>query len=175
MDTRQMWRDFVEGSAVKLECDAEQCVRCARLLTEAEAWSRTNENCNSVANLLLHLTGNIRQWILGGVGGQAIQRDRPAEFAARGPAPIEPILAAFQDAIARAAAVIRAVDEMTLAEPRRIQSYEVSAMLAIYHVVEHLSGHTGQIVHMTKAIRNVSIARFDELGRRDGKEGGWPW
>lgn len=170
-----IWRQFVEGSATKIERDGEQCIRCAGMLTEAEAWWRANENCNSVANLLLHLTGNIRQWILGGVAGEAIRRDRPAEFAARGPSPVEPIVAAFRETITRAAGVIRGLDEARLAESRRIQSYDVSVMLAVYHVVEHLSGHTGQIVHITTTIRNISVTRFDEQGRRDGREGGWPW
>lgn len=65
--------------------DLAQIVRCAGILTTEELWTRPNEHCNSVANLVLHLTGNITQWVIAGRHGEPIDRDRPTQFAARDP------------------------------------------------------------------------------------------
>src|SRR5262245_32113644 len=83
---------FTGYAARKLEDHFAQIRRCAALLSDEQLWYRPNEHSNSVGNLLLHLNGNIRQWILGGVGGQTIQRNRQAEFDARGPMPRQHVL-----------------------------------------------------------------------------------
>src|SRR5262252_11091794 len=53
-------------------------------LDDEQVWRRPNESSNGVGNLLLHMSGNVRQWIISGVGGGEDTRDRAGEFAARG-------------------------------------------------------------------------------------------
>ena len=175
MDASRLLTDFVTNAARKIDQDRRQIVRCANLLTESEAWSRPNERCNSVANQILHLTGNIRQWILGGLDGQAIERDRPAEFAARGPAPVLPIVRLFEEAVDAVTAVIAGLDGPQLTRNYRIQGYEVSGLIAVFHVAEHVSFHTGQIVHITKAIKAVDLSVYDAQGRNEGTKDGALW
>lgn len=175
MTRDELLTDFARSAARKLEQDCRQIIRCARLLSEAEAWSRPNERCNSVANQLLHLTGNIRQWILGGLADDTTQRDRPAEFAARGPAPVEPIIAGLEQTIAAAARILAALTADQLARRYSIQGYDVTGLHAAFHVAEHISFHTGQIVHITKAIKNVDLSLYDPLGRLLTAATGQPW
>lgn len=162
--------DFTAYAAEKIRLNLAQCVRCAALLSEPELWRRANEHCNSVGNLLLHLTGNVRQWILEGVAGETplTPRDRPAEFAARGPLPHAQTVEPFREVLERAAAYVERISAAQLAEDRRIQGYAVSVQRAIFHVVEHLSFHTGQIVHITKVLKSADLSLYDALGRKKG-------
>ena len=175
MNGDELLTDFARSAARKLQQDCRQIVRCARLLTEAEAWSRPNERCNSVANQMLHLTGNIRQWILGGLAGDATHRDRPAEFAARGPAPVEPIILELEQTIEAAARILNGLTADQLAQRYPIQGYDVTGLQAAFHVAEHISFHTGQIVHITKAIKNVDLSLYDPQGKLLSAATGQPW
>lgn len=158
--------EFRRAVMKKLVQDLEQIGRCAGLLSEAQAWSRPNEHCNSAANLILHLTGNVRQWIVAGLGGATFERDRPGEFAARDAGPHAPIYAELERVVQAALRVIGSLDDAGLERRYSIQGYDVSGLEACFHVAEHFSFHTGQIVHMTKAILDVDLSLFDAQGRR---------
>ena len=85
------------------------------LMTPQDLWRRTHDGTNSVANLLLHLEGNVRQWILAGLGGAEDHRDRGAEFAARGGLDAPGLLAPLRETVAAAAALIEDLDSKALA------------------------------------------------------------
>jgi uncharacterized damage-inducible protein DinB len=119
-------------------------------LSEADLWWRPNEASNSIGNLMLHLAGNVRQWIVSGIGGAPDQRDRAQEFARREPLRKDELLAIFTEAVLEADAVIALVDPASLDERRPVQGREVTVLQAIYHVVEHLAMHAGQIVYIAK-------------------------
>lgn len=170
----QVHGELLAASREKLRSDTRQIARCVALLGD-EAWARANGHCNSVGNLVLHLAGNVRQWILSGVGGEALVRDRAGEFAARGPAEMGPLMRGLEETVERAIGVIERQTPESLGEPRKIQDYQVSVFEAILHVVEHFSFHTGQIVHMTKTLRDLDLSRYDVRGFKDGQAGGKPW
>jgi uncharacterized damage-inducible protein DinB len=134
-------------------------------------WHRPNAHVNSVANLILHLTGNVGQWIVGGVGGEAIERDRSGEFAARDGRPAVEIVPPLRTTVERAIAIIGGLDATRLGESRTIQGYAVTVETAVLHVVEHFAYHAGQIVHATKWLRDVDLSLYDAQGRRiDGSD-----
>jgi uncharacterized damage-inducible protein DinB len=166
MSDSQLWADFVAYATTKLEQNLAQVSRCAGLLTHEELWRRANQHANSVGNLLLHLNGNVRQWIAAGVGGQPFHRNRPAEFAARAPQPADDALANLEQTVTAALRIIAALPSHKATVRRHIQDYEVSTQTAIFHVVEHFSFHTGQIVHATKLIKDVDLSLYDEQGRK---------
>ena len=114
-------------------------------------WSRPNEASNSIGNLLLHLRGNVTQWIIGGVGDRPYDRQRQQEFDERVHVPATELLAALKGVVREADEVIRGLDADALLTTREIQDYDVTVLEAIYHVVEHFSMHTGQIILLTKA------------------------
>lgn len=167
--------EWLSSVSRKLRQDLEQITRCARLLDSGQLWSRANARCNSVGNLVLHLNGNLRQWIVAGLGGARFERDRPAEFAERGPLPCEDILARLAETVERACTVIASLQPADLAGEHEIQGYRVTALAAVFHVAEHFSFHAGQIVHMTKAICNVDLSLYDAQGKRIARGGAQPW
>jgi len=119
-------------------------------LAEADLWWRPNPSSNSIGNLMLHLAGNIRQWIVSGVGGAPDERDRAAEFARREPMAGEELLAILTEAVLEADAVIARTDPADLSDRRAVQGRTVTVLQAIYHVVEHFGMHTGQILYIAK-------------------------
>jgi len=133
-----------------------------RKLKAEQVWLRGSDNDNAIGNLLLHLNGNVRQWILHGVGGQPDRRDRDSEFAARDGDP-EALLTALRATVADAAAVIRAVPAERLTERILPQDYDVSVMEAIYHVVEHFAGHAFQIFLLTKMFSGRDLGFYAHL------------
>ena len=165
---------FLRYAADKLEQNLAQVTRAVGLLTVDEFWHRPNPHTNSVANLLLHLNGNVRQWIVAGIGDEPFERNRPAEFAERGPLPVSALLSPLQHTVARAVAVLKTLNPGNLATPRRIQDYEISTLTAVFHVVEHFSFHTGQIVHATKWLRDVDLSLYDAQGHKLAGQTGGP-
>ncbi len=129
-------------------------------LSDEELWRRPNEASNSVGNLILHLEGNVRQWILAGLGGAPDTRDRDREFTTEGPLPREEILAALRRTVRSACRVITDLDARELTRERRIQAYEVDGIEVIVHVVEHFAYHLGQIAWAVKAVRNEDLGFY---------------
>ena len=127
-------------------------------------WWRANESSNSVGNLLLHLTGNVRQWIVSGVGGAPDVRHRDAEFAAHDGADAETLLARLHAAVQDVDAVLVRLTPESLGESRLIQGRETTVFSAVYHVVEHFSGHTGQIILLAKQFTPQAVRFYDDTG-----------
>ena len=131
-------------------------------LDDRAVWWRPNDSSNSIGNLLLHLAGNIRQWIVSGVGGAPDVRDRQAEFDERSPIHADTLLTQLEEAVTDADAVLARLTPGDLPGMRTIQGNTVTVFGAIYHVVEHFSTHTGQIILLAKAQAGDRI-RFYEL------------
>ena len=123
---------------------------CLDTLTDEDIWWRMNEASNSIGNLVLHLCGNARQWIVAGVGRAPDVRKRQTEFDQRSIIPGTELSERLRITIFEVDDVLEAVGPATLLEPRTIQGLDTTVMGAIYHVVEHFSTHTGQIVMLTK-------------------------
>jgi len=140
---------------------------CLGKLTPEQIWTRGHDNENAVGNLVLHLAGNVRQWILHGVGGQPDVRQRDTEFAAR-ELETEELRRRLRSTVDEAAAVIRAVPPGQWIERRMIQKYDVTVLEAILHVVEHFSGHTGQIIFITKFLTGEDLGFYWHLRATQG-------
>jgi uncharacterized damage-inducible protein DinB len=123
---------------------------CLDMLTDEDVWWRMNEASNSIGNLVLHLCGNARQWIVAGVGGAADNRKRQTEFDQRAMIPRAELSERLRTTLFEVDDTLAAVDPGALLDARRIQGLDTTVMGAIYHVVEHFSTHTGQIVMLTK-------------------------
>jgi uncharacterized damage-inducible protein DinB len=159
----------------KLHDHFAQIRRCVVLLSDEQLWFRPNASSNSVANLLLHLPGNMGQWIMTGLGGAPLNRHRQAEFDARGAVSREQLLLGLQSMVEEVSDLVRRLPDGALAKDYAIQGYKVSGAAALMHVVEHFAFHTGQIVTTTKWLRDVDLSLYDEQGhRRDGRASGTP-
>jgi uncharacterized damage-inducible protein DinB len=154
---------FLDYSTRKLRQLSSRIETCLGGLNEEQVWARGGENENAIGNLALHLCGNVRQWIVAGVGGLPDVRQRDAEFAARGGLGIEELSHRVRTTVADAAAVLDSVTPERLAERVTIQGYDVSVLEAIYAVVEHFSMHTGQIIFATKMLTGADLGFYRHL------------
>lgn len=124
---------------------------CLQSLDEDDLWWRPNDASNAVGNLLLHLRGNVAQWLVGGVGGRPFERDRPHEFGAREAPGKDALLERLAATVREAAEVLAASDASTLAREIEVQGRRLTVLEAVQHAVTHFALHTGQIVYVTKA------------------------
>ena len=137
--------------------------KCFDELTENDIWWRAHETDNSIGNLILHLSGNIRQWIITGIGGAQDVRNRPLEFSEREHIPKNELMKKFEDTLREADNVLEHFDTSKLLEVRHFQNkWEHSCLYGIFHVVEHVAQHTGQIIYITK-LRKVKDLKFYDL------------
>jgi uncharacterized damage-inducible protein DinB len=139
-------------------------------LDDEQVWRRPNDSSNSVGNLLLHLSGNVRQWIISGVGGGDDTRDRASEFYARGSAPKTELIELARATLNEADAVLAKIEDECAAARSdaplqrmcRPQAYETTVFDAIFHVVEHFSYHTGQIIFAAKWLAEGRVSFYDD-------------
>lgn len=154
---------FIARSRYYLGVEYPAKIRIALLaMPTHRIWWRANESSNSVGNLLLHLTGNVRQWIVAGVGGAPDSRHRDIEFSARGGDDVTVLLERLEKVLSEVDAVLARLTPASLGEMRSIQGRETSIFSAIYHVVEHFSGHTGQIILLAKEAAPSAVRFYDD-------------
>ena len=123
---------------------------CLEQLSEEDLQWRASEAQNSIQNIVLHLCGNLRQWIVHGVGGAPDRRDRAREFSDRTPIPKAALLRRLQETVNEADQILDALPAERLTEKRRVQGFEVTVLEAILDSVSHFVGHTHQIVYITR-------------------------
>ena len=162
--------DFLTSAADKLAENLDRIDTCLTELPPASVWARDSEHENAVGNLLLHLEGNVRQWILSGIGAKSDQRDRPSEFSARTGANASVLFAQLRGTIGEAVALIRSLPHPRLTETVCIQGFDTTVLSAIFHVVEHFSGHTYQIILLTKRFTGKDLGFYSYLNQTGRKE-----
>lgn len=136
---------------------------CLGKLTDEQIWWRGSENQNAAGNLVLHLAGNVRQWILCGLGGLEDTRIRHLEFDARGGASGAVLVARLRETVEAAIGVIGGLTTGELIGSRDIQGYRVTGVYALLHVVEHFAQHTAQIILLTKALTGEDLGFYRHL------------
>ena len=135
--------------------------RCLENLSDEQIWWRANEESNSIGNLILHLCGNARQWIVCGIGSAADARNRDSEFEQRNVIPRDELVTLLRSTLSDVHTTLQSVDPSTLLEYRKIQGNDVDKLEAIFHVTEHFSMHTGQIIMLTKMMTSADLRFYD--------------
>ena len=161
---------FITFSGDKLTQLCGRIQDCVGRLSYEQVWARSGEHDNSIGNLVLHLCGNVTQWIGTGVGGRLDTRNRDAEFAARGDIKPAELLERLNGVVADAVSIIRGLDADRLAETTRIQNYTITKFEAVYHVVEHFAQHEGQIIFATKLLTHQDLGYYKHLSQPRHKE-----
>jgi hypothetical protein len=157
---------FLEFSRRKLlEEYGPRLQGCVASLTETQVWWRPDETSNSIGTLLLHLNGNVRQWLVASFNRVADTRDRPAEFAERRLIPPAELLERLGATMQDASDVLSRLTEADLLSTFNIQGYTVSGVEAVYQVVEHFGMHYGQVLYITKLLRREDLGFYRELGK----------
>jgi len=156
---------FLEFSTRKLDQLLSRIRECVGKLDNEQIWMRHGDHENAVGNLMLHLSGNMRQWIIAGIGGQPDTRVRDEEFAARGGLDKSELMARLDGTVAEAISVLKALNPERLLETYQPQKYRVTILEGIYHVVEHFAEHTGQIMFVTKLLTGQDLGFYKHLTR----------
>lgn len=141
-------------------------------LSLEQIWWRPNDASNSIGNLLLHLNGNVWQWLVASFNGLEDKRDRPAEFSATGDLSASDLLDRLGQTIEEAAKVLARLTEKELLATMQIQGYTVTGLAAVYQVVEHFGLHYGQIVYITKMQEGRDLGFYSELSKSGRSAGG---
>ena len=167
-DDLEFARVFLDYSRRKLlEQLWPRTCQCLEMLTEEQIWWRPQETSNSIGNLLLHLNGNIRQWIIAPLGGGSATRNRPAEFAERRQIPLRELQDSLEVALREVDGILGQVEPMALLQTYDIQDRKgVTGLEAIYHVVEHFSMHYGQILYITKLLTGHDLGFYRHLDEK---------
>jgi len=157
-------RLFLEFSRTKLVDQYWPRMRTVvESLTEEQVWWRPNDASNSVGNLLLHLNGNVRQWLVASFNGVEDARNRPFEFAQRQPLAPGALLHSLGETMEGAADVLSRLTDAELAATYHIQGYTVTGLHAVYQTVEHFGMHHGQILYIAKLIHGKDLGFYREL------------
>lgn len=136
---------------------------CVESLSEEQLWWRPNPSSNSIGNLLLHLNGNVRQWLIASFRHEEDARNRPAEFSQAGGVAKAALLEQLGATIQEAATILAGLTDEELKAPYEIQGYHVTGLDAVYQVVEHFGLHYGQIAYITKMLRDADLGFYREL------------
>jgi len=159
----ELAKAVIEDTRRRLQGYPAQVRASLDALTDEQVWRRPNEAANSVGNLVLHLCGSTRHFLGRGVGGSDYRRDRPAEFAEKGPIPRADLLRTFEETVAEAEQVLATLDPSRLLEVRD-RAGEPQTMLALLlRTAHHWGAHSGQIVYAVKALK---AGAFDELWQK---------
>ena len=156
---------FLDVSIRKFELFLSRIRDCVGRLTNDQIWMRHGEHENAVGNLMLHLSGNVRQWIVAGITGQPDTRVRDREFAARGEIEGAELLSRLEGTVAEAVAVLQGLEAERLIEEYQPQKYRVTILEGILHVVEHFAQHTGQIIFVTKLLTGQDLGFYKHLNQ----------
>jgi len=160
-------------SSLFLEFSREKLLRqywprlrgCVESLNDEQVWWRPNEASNSIGNLILHLNGNVQQWLIASFNGLEDTRNRPAEFGERHVVSTASLLEKLGSTVRQASDVLSSLTEADLRTTLHIQGYTVSGLHVVYQVVEHFGMHYGQILYITKSIRGEDLGFYRELDK----------
>lgn len=161
---------FLSYSVDKLRQLTDRIEFCLTKLNEDQIWARGNRNQNAVGNLVLHLNGNVGQWILAELGGRPFPRDRDAEFAAAGGVTAAQLSTRLRATVEQASEIMAQLSAAHLTRRYTIQNYQVTGVEAVYHVVEHFSGHAGQIIFATKMLIGEDLRFYRHLNDQTHSE-----
>lgn len=154
---------FLHAAVEKLREYRDRIEVCMAQLSDDQIWARGGENENAVGNLVLHLEGNVRQWIISSLGGHPGHRDRDSEFDARGGFSGAELAGKLSATVAEASAVIAGLTTEQLTRMYEIQIYKASGVEAVFHVVEHFAHHAGQIIFATKMLTGSDLGFYGHL------------
>ena len=153
-------KEFIDQAIRRIDENTKKLQACFGELDEIEIWRRPNENSNSIANLILHLCGNIRQYAISSLGNIPDVRERDREFSADGGFSKPELFEQLLSTLEQAKNVMGSVSTTELLRQRIAQGHTTSGVGIIVHITEHYSYHTGQIIFWTKLLKNKDLGFY---------------
>lgn len=155
--------DFKEQAICRMNESMEKIQQCLHDFPEDKLWERPNDSLISVANQILHLKGNITQYIMAGLAEKPDLRQRDQEFETRSGLDKPDLLRIITSTIHEACSVIKECTDENLSKSREVQGFRLTGLGIILHVVEHLSYHTGQIIFWTKQLLDKDMGFYADI------------
>ena len=156
----EILNEIINQSIHRIELNVPRIGKCVNELSDEEVWKKPNESSNSAGNLILHICGNMTQYIISSLGHNEDKRKRDEEFAATGGISKVELLEKLSATAKQAVEVLRNTNENELLRLRKVQGFDISGIAIIVHVVEHFSYHTGQIVFWTKMLKDKDLGFY---------------
>ena len=160
MNRTNQANEIISQAIYRLEENTPRVEKCLNELSEKEVWLKPNNSTNSVGNLILHLCGNITQYIISSLGNKDDTRIRDLEFTTSGGYNKSELLSKLNSTVTQAVDIINNLSEDELLRARSVQAYELSGTGILIHVVEHYSYHTGQIAFWTKLLKDKDLGFY---------------
>lgn len=154
------YREFIDQSVLFINENTVKIITCMKELDDKDVWLRPNEHVNSVGNTILHLCGNIRQYVISSLGGKLDQRNRESEFSTAGGFTNAELVVKLSETIEEAKSIIASAGQENLERRRIVQGTSYSGIGIIIHITEHYSYHTGQIILLTKLFKNLDMGFY---------------
>ncbi len=158
-----MKTEFIDQILMRLNENTPRIEKCLNLITEDEVWQRPNKNSNSIGNLIVHLCGNITQYVISSLGNTEDKRNRDYEFEISSGISKSDLLKQLQSTVERAGQVIEKLDKNNLSKSYSVQGFKLSGIGILIHLVEHFSYHTGQISFFTKLLKDKDLGYYADL------------
>ncbi len=159
--TEKLISEIVENALYRMDESTRMIYTSLEHISEEELWKRPNDSLNSIANLILHLCGNITQYAISSLGETVDIRERNSEFSVTSGYNKKTLLTKLSETVLTAKEVIKGASEGQLTKKREVQGYSFSGIGIIMHVVEHYSYHTGQIAFWVKQLKNKDLGFYD--------------
>lgn len=156
-------KEFIKDCSRHLNEYTKRVKICLDMLSEEQVWQKPNEASNSIANVMLHLCGNMTQYVLSALGGRPDNRERDKEFAAKSGYTKAQLFEKLSAVVHSVIEEIQIHDEDSLLKTRTVQGFEKNGIAIILHITEHYSYHTGQIALLTKLMTNEDLGFYKEL------------
>jgi uncharacterized damage-inducible protein DinB len=153
-------QEFIEQSIYRIEKNTPKIIKCLGELSEEQIWLRPNDASNSIGNILLHLCGNITQYVISALGDQPDIRERDKEFSANSGYNKDELLKKLNTTVGQAKNIIQTMDENKLMKMYSVQGFNYSGTGIIIHVTEHYSYHTGQVIFWTKLLTGNDLGFY---------------
>ncbi len=161
--TTAISKEFIEQSIYRIEENTKRVATCLQEIDEEEIWNSPNDQSNSIGNLILHLCGNIRQYIVSALGEAEDTRVRDKEFSIKSGFTKAALLRQLNSTILEAIEIIKKSDDDKLGRIYSVQGFQLSGVGIIIHVTEHYSYHTGQIAFWTKQLKNKDLRFYNGI------------
>jgi len=164
MDNKEQWlQELVNNALYRMDESTRMIKISLATINEEEFWQKPNTSLNSIANLLLHLCGNISQYIISSLGETEDKRNRTAEFATISGFTKHQLLQQLEDTVGMAKRTIYDASPEQFLRLRQVQGFNLSGIGVVLHAVEHYSYHTGQIAFWVKQLKNKDLGFYDGM------------
>ena len=159
----QLIDELVKNALYRMDENTRMLSISLQSISEEELWLKPNNSLNSIANLILHLCGNITQYVIASLGETKDMRNRDQEFSKKDGLNKSEVFKKLEDTVDTAKRVIFDASADQFLKVRSVQGFTFSGIGVVLHAVEHYSYHTGQIAFWVKQLKDKDLGFYEGI------------